>query len=354
MVKTSVSSSLLRVSSSSVHTSFNSIWAPISFPAAQPGGPPAAHQAFVGLQAPEVTAGEFYSPKTLKGKSEADFPLLEASSLFAWQNRPFVAELEVSKENLNFLGSVFGGNVAHWHMQAALSIAHQQLEESSDLTSLRLAGGAVRFAAPLYLGDCVRIFAERVSPLPGSLLRDSPYSAFYKVQLVARRKEGFDRWPLSVLEVGSSEIEIKHIPVRARDSSSLKSLQGLDITGIISNALKVCRPNSFDTTDFKEGASRRAAQIVAAADIGFYLAARNLGEESKNDPVIVTSDLSFTISDGAYQPDVAHDSLALSSLMCSERRQSGAREFLKMKALVLAGTKRIGDTSATMVRLKHI
>lgn len=352
MVKTFISSSLLNVSVSPTPISFNSIWAPISFPAAQPGVPPAAHQAFVGLQAPEVTAGEFYSPKTLQGKSEADFPLLEASSLFAWQNRPFVAELEVSKENLNFLGSVFGGNVAHWHMQAALSMAHKQLEESSDLTSLRLAGGAVRFAAPLYLGDHVRIFAERVSALPGSLLRDSPYSSSYKVQLIARRKDGFDRWPLSVLEVGSSEIEIKHIPVRARDSSSIKSLRGLNITGIIGNALNVCEASSFDDTDFREGASKRAAQIVAAADIGFYLAAQNLGERSKKQPVIVTSDISFEILAEAYHPDVTREPLVLSNLVCSGRQKRGGKEFFKLAAEVCAGSKRLASSSATMVRLQ--
>jgi hypothetical protein len=69
-------------------------------------------------------------------------------------------------------------------------------------------------------------------------------------------------------------MEVLHTRLRHDRLRRYKSLKEFDISRIVTNNFETCHQNSFGPTDTTEGIARRSCQLTAAADVRFYLVAR--------------------------------------------------------------------------------
>lgn len=332
---------------------------PVTFPTALRVEPPPPHAIFETLKLSSPTTDQFYSMKSLRpmladspnnATPPVDFALLEANSQRAWNERPATFSTVVTPDSLNFLGRVFGGNVVEWHMRAALAAA-SEVQKGHSTYSHRIVRGSVTFSEPLFCGDHVHLFAEPVTHVSGDLIRAQPFIRTYRVSLVARRARGFSKVPLSILEIGSSHIDVLHTPLRHDHLSRYRSLRGFNIAPIAINRYEECHPNHFSRSPAREGFIRRASQLTAAADIRFYVEARDiLGGDRARDP-IVTRDLSFEIENSAYQQTAATSPLTFQLTHHGESKLFLSNRSLKLEGKIRAGATDISTVAATMVQI---
>lgn len=341
------------------HNEQKPVWTPISFPSAVSVPAPQASLSFEKLVIPPVSIGTFHSTKSLKQLAEKSAlqgtPLncaeIEASGQAAWAERSPAFALTVSRDSLNFLGRAFGGNIIDWHLRAATAGALQISNSPSQMYTARVIKGVVSFATPLFYGDEVRGYVEAVDIPTRSVASTQPFSSLYRVHLVAKRERGFSEAPLTILEVGSSELEILHTPHHQDRFRRYKSLKGFDIARIVTNNHESCRQNTFGTPQTHEGIARRSSQLTAAADIRFYVAAREiLGGDRERDP-IVTRNFYVHFLDRAYEQTSARNPLTFKINHTGEVKTVMGNQFLKLGGAILAGEKELASVSATMVRL---
>jgi hypothetical protein len=275
----------------------------------------------------------------------------EAESLLAWNQLTPAFAIRVSHHQLNFLGRAFGGNIVEWHMRGALAAARVVAASSAQLTSVRLRKGTVNFTTPLFAGDEVRAFVDLAPSKPLPLLQCQPVTSTYRVHLVARRPQGFSEAPLTILEVGTSEFEVTHTPIRQDRLSRYKTLRGFDIGGIVRNDVESCHHNPFYTAPADEGSVRRSSQLTAAADVRFYILARELlGGHREHDP-IVTRSLSFEFLDRAFEQTPARAPLNFHLPHSGEIKAVHSNRFIKLGGEIRAGHENLAAVQATMVQL---
>lgn len=345
---------------SSPSSSAQASWIPLSFPAAQVIAPPDPHALFETLKAPRADSGQFYSAKGVKrlqGAAEEqghtlDFAALEARSERAWDERRPAFSTKVVKESLNFLGRAFGGNIVEWHMRGALAAA-SELRPDSHLYLTRVARGAVTFLAPLFADDEVRIFAEPLGPASGDLLRTAPFTKTFRMSLVVRRQRGFADAPLSIMELGSSEIEVLHMPAPRDHFSKHETLRGFNISSVIRNDFELCQAHNFKYTPLKEGLLRRASQLAAAADVRFYVIAREiLGGDRLREPIL-TRDISLNLSERAYEQILVDHPVSFDVRETAEIKRVSGNKILKLTGALRVEEREIASTSATMVQINQ-
>ena len=347
------------MSSLSPHNGLNPLWTPVTFPAAPTFPAPDSDFSAGALVAPSTTVGAFHSIKSLKQHAEKSgqeglafsYAEIEAGSLLAWRERCPAFSIKVTKQSLNFFGRAFGGNIIDWHIRAATAGALQISRSSSQTYTTRIIKGAVTFTTPLFDGDEVRGYVEAVD-VPNRLsMSPQSFTSLYRVHLIAKRAGGFSEAPLTILEVGSSEMEIVHTPFRLDPLRRYKSLKGFDISRIVTNQFESCHQNPFGMPHTYEGIVRRSSQLTAAADIRFYVAAREiLGGDRERDP-IVTRNFHFQFSDRAYQQTSARAPLAFKVSHTGEVKKVAGNQFLKLTGSIYAGDQELASVSATMVRI---
>lgn len=320
---------------------------------------PESSLSFEKLLIPPVSIGIFHSTKSLKQLAERsaqqgtplNYAEVEASGQIAWAERSHAFSLKVTRDSLNFLGRAFGGNIIDWHLRAATAGALQITNSPSQMYTARIIKGAVSFATPLFDGDEVRGYVDAVDIPKRSVASTQPFSSLYRVHLVAKRARGFSDAPLTILEVGSSEIEILHTAAHQDRLRRYKSLKGFDISRIVTNTHESCHQNPFGTPQTHEGIARRSSQLTAAADIRFYVAARELlGGDRERDP-IVTRNFHVHFSDRAYEQTSARDPLTFKITHTGEVKTVSGNQFLKLNGAVYSGEQELASVSATMVRL---
>lgn len=341
------------------HVAITNGWASVSFPAAMDSRPPGATDAKLSVPLSWTVEGRFFSAKDVKRIVEhtpADsvkrvLEECEAASHVAWASEVPAFATVVGKDHRNFLGTAFGGNVIDWHIRAAAAAARGALCGARQVPSIRVRGGTVDFLSPLYPGDEVRAYVEPLCVPVCEKLSHRAYVGTYAVRLIARRRGGFSDTSLTVMHVGSSTIEVSHVPAKADHLARYRSLTGFDIGGIIKNDLEVCVPNPVGRLSVGETLLRRYGQLTSAADIRFYLEARaRLGGDRVKHP-IVTRHLSFEFDPSVGLQGVARHPLRYFIEPNVEMKRVSGNCFLKLHSRVSSGAREVAYFSATMVGL---
>ena len=332
-------------------------WTPVTFPTAMTAAPPSSAGGLNTLSFPTATTGRFYSAKTLKILSDQatsrgqapDWAGIEAESHLAWNQVPPAFSRKVSHSDLNFLGRAFGGNIIEWHIRAALGTARQPSGSRTHSTTVRIEKGAVGFTSPLFEGDEVRVYVETPPSHPLSPLYTTPAKVTYRAHLIAHRPHGFSEAPVTILAVGTSEFEIVHTHPLRDPLRRYKTLRGFNINNILHNDLEPCHSNPFRATGKDEAVIRRSSQLTAAADVRFYVLARELlGGDRESDP-IVTRSIAFQFFRRAFEQTPAKDALNFQLTHSGEARKVAGNHFLKLDGAIRAGSEDLASVTATMV-----
>lgn len=331
----------------------------MSFPAAMDAHAADVSEATISPRQLFKGEGRFFSAKEIKKivektAPESIRPVLEeceAASRIAWTSEQPAFTTVVGKDHRNFLGAAFGGNVIDWHIRASAVAARAAMCRVSQVPSIRIRGGTVDFLSPIYPGDEIRAYVEPLCVPACQRLSHRPYVGTYSVRLIARRASGFPDAALTVMHVGTSTIEVSHVPSKFDHLLRYRSLAGFDIRGIIKNDLEVCVANPMERLSVRENLLQRYGQLTSAADIRFYLEARaRLGGDRVRHP-IVTRHLSFQFDQSVGLQGTARTPLRCFIEPTSESKRVAGNHFLNLHSRILAGTREIARFSATMVRL---
>ena len=337
-----------------------------------------AHPAYATLVIPQVDSGHFYSIRELRQRTsqghDVDYSVVEAEERYAWNQREPNFKTTVTDEERNLMGAAFGGRIIGYHIKAALAAAAQSASATfSAPSSLRVNACKIKFDAPIFVGDEVRCFAERISEANPATTGDTPRvecsrppclekggawcgpSSFrFRVRLVVKRQEGaggIAGTPLSIMEVGSSEVSIERRPLFQPTGEVVKKLGPLNISRLVSSSRDRIEVKDFEPTTFSEAYLYRVLQVGAGADIACYLRAREELLGAHAGAPIVTRDISLVFFDRAYRESATRSPLELRAPQITATRARDGKIVCAVQGNIGSSFSIIARVAAKMVCL---